>query len=104
MDVDEPLDPFERQRAVMRRDAVHGTWDGWKKGCRCKHCNAAARKYARNEQIKARRAEGLPRGDPRHGTSNAYRTYGCHCDKCIAAERARVKRSNEQRRERERER
>jgi hypothetical protein len=32
-----------------------------------------------------RRRRGLPDGDPRHGTTNAYDNFGCRCDACKAA-------------------
>lgn len=48
---------------------------------RCKKC--------RSEQGQKRRekltTEGLPSGDPRHGTRNGYNAYGCRCDGCRAA-------------------
>ncbi len=33
------------------------------------------------------RANGLPAGDPRHGTVNGYGNLGCRCDECREANR-----------------
>lgn len=33
------------------------------------------------------RNNGLPDGDPRHGTTNGYGNHGCRCDACKEANR-----------------
>lgn len=33
------------------------------------------------------RQEGLPEGDPRHGSANGYGNHGCRCDACREANR-----------------
>jgi hypothetical protein len=33
----------------------------------------------------AKRARGLPPGDPRHGTVNGHDNYGCSCEACREA-------------------
>jgi hypothetical protein len=45
-------------------------------------CILCARDRAKAQR---ERANGLPNGDPRHGTANGYRNHGCRCADCTAA-------------------
>ena len=66
-------------------DKRHGTYTGYKYGCRCAPCKAA--KHRQNEYAAAQMAADP--GDKRHGTYTGY-TYGCHCDRCKGARDART--------------
>lgn len=50
---------------------------------RCRECS---RRWARKSSAR-RKARGLPKGDPRHGTLTGYTSYGCKCDACRDASR-----------------
>ena len=61
------------------RKLVHGTIQGYRRGCRCDQCEPALRKaYATHQQ----RRKGME--PPRHGR-NGYVNYGCRCPTCTAA-------------------
>lgn len=59
------------------------------RACRCKACERARTATASRLAGRRTRRQGLPFLDPRHGTITGYRTFGCRCDKCRAAEAAR---------------
>lgn len=46
-----------------------------------------------------RRVQGLPEGDPRHGTLTGYTFWSCRCDKCRGCQREYDSRRNRSRRE-----
>jgi hypothetical protein len=54
--------------------------------CRCPICRAANTEYQRD--LRRRKANTLPLGDPRHGTLSGYTNYRCRCGQCRAARRA----------------
>lgn len=56
-------------------------------GGKIRNCRVCAREAGRKSAAKIRQ-QGLPDGDARHGTGNGYRTYGCRCDLCKAAQSA----------------
>jgi len=67
------------------RGQGHGSNTRYRNGCRCADCRTAANEHNRQ----ARQAkQGLPDGDPRHGTQNGYSHHSCRCERCLAAGRA----------------
>lgn len=64
-----------------------------------RHCKSCKRRRQQSEESRDyrrdRRLNGIPTGDPRHGTLNGYSNYGCRCDDC-----SRVKKKYEQDRRR----
>ena len=67
-------------------DPRHGTHTFYKLGCRCDICRNAWNHYNMMQRLR-RTNEGLPEGDKRHGTPNAYLNYGCRCEACSEAAR-----------------
>lgn len=53
-------------------------------GHRDPECTEAWRIHCQEQRAK-RKKIGLRRGDPRHGTDNGYKNWGCKCRKCTAA-------------------
>lgn len=77
-------------------DRRHGTATGYRYGCRCEKCRAAAREARRKGALRQRerREEVLADmsadpGHPSHGTYAGYNHYGCRCDSCRRAGRLR---------------
>lgn len=62
---------------------THGT-TGYRQGCRCGKCRAAACAYVLAWQ---RRNGELRRQPPAHGTVNGYCNYRCRCGDCREAYR-----------------
>jgi hypothetical protein len=62
----------------------HGEFRTYAAGCRCDDCRRANRErcYAIFAEM---REAGLPDGDHRHGTVNAYKNWGCRCEPCTVA-------------------
>lgn len=58
---------------------------------RCRACRAVRQGE--------RRAEGLPEGDPRHGTLTAYTFWSCRCELCRGCQKDYDSRRNRSRRE-----
>jgi hypothetical protein len=58
--------------------ADHGSPGMYSDGCRCAECREGQRQ--RHAEW-AKRVRGNP---PEHGTTNAYRNYGCRCEACRA--------------------
>lgn len=61
---------------------IHGTCQGYRKGCSCTACRDAWRDHAREL-----RSRTLLDGDPRHGTYVGYDYFSCRCLKCTEAKR-----------------
>lgn len=68
----------------MESTARHGVRSRYTAGCRCPRCTEAHNDYQRALQAK-RRAHGLDRDDPRHGTPTGYDNHGCRCTPCRQA-------------------
>ena len=82
-----------------QRDALarhHGSTTSYHAGCRCDPCKDAKRADRQTKAATAR-AQGLPPGDPRHGTDTGWRTYGCRCTDCGALAKAAFSRKNRSR-------
>jgi hypothetical protein len=76
----------ETQPPIRRwGESEHGTARRYHLGCRCAICRAG--NTERYHQFRARH-DGLPEGDPRHGSLNGYRNYRCRCKACVAANSA----------------
>jgi len=73
-------------RARTAVDHPHGSNTRYRNGCRCGPCRTAATEYAR--QVRQAK-QGLPAGDPRHGTANGYDHWRCRCGPCNTAKHAR---------------
>lgn len=74
------LEKEKIERAEARREAAHGTPNGYSYyGCRCDQC-----KKAHNTRKTEWRNKKNPSEAP-HGTLNGYVNYGCRCDPCKEA-------------------
>jgi hypothetical protein len=69
---------------------IHG-YSAYRHGrCRCPVCTETQR--MRMAAFRARAfAQGLPPGDPRHGTDSAYSNYGCRCPACVRTHSQRMR-------------
>lgn len=62
---------------------AHGSSEGVALGCTCEECDSLRQSQRARER--AKKAAGLPPGDPRHGTPSARWRYGCDCELCATA-------------------
>lgn len=76
-----------RRTPVSESDTRHGTYAGYKAGCRQPCCMRARRAYSRR-RIARQKAVGLPANDSRHGTGLGYVEWSCRCVDCRDAIRA----------------
>ena len=65
---------------LLKRD-THGHVQCYNAGCRCEECKQA-HTVRMDKARKAREAKKLDPNDPRHGTVNLYRNFGCRCVPC----------------------
>ena len=70
--------------SLLRLLAKHGD-RGYRLGCRCDECRAAAWRRVKKQRDRVR-AEGLDQADARHGTYAGH-VAGCRCGPCVEARR-----------------
>lgn len=99
-----------RDRSEMRhKNVTHGKMYAWMKmKCQCEECNQARSKWNSDRNAKRRLSSGKDRGSyttrravqegraemPEHGDSRRYKTWGCRCEKCLAANSLRKRSSS----------
>jgi len=79
VDEDKLRTPLPILKALDPEDPRHGSTNGYRIGCRCGLCQAAA-----VESVRKIRQRGIDDDDPRHGKTSGYEA-GCRCDPCKVA-------------------